>query len=214
MFIIEGNKRTKQRQMFDDALKIELIRYLESVTYGSTESQSLELMTTQQLDALIRLCRVNPDDPNSMERAKKDMEQRKLFRKELRREYWGKQRSTELNTIYSELGPECKMAFIQFVEENLDQISPHVADDVDFAWLADSSLMPSIDFWTGGVGSVMNEILNRIAHKQTIDGALTYKFKHYDGAVRPAICCDALVQVLDTDAKNDLFWKYARAILV
>lgn len=199
--------------MFDDAFKIELIKYLESVTLGSTESKSLEIMTTDQLDDLIRLCRVNPDNYESMARAKTAMERRNDLRKELRREYWSKPRSTELNEMYRGLGPECKLAFNQFVEDNLDIISPHVSDDPDLAWLYDPSLAPSVDFWTGGIGVVMNEILYRLAHKQTIDAGLTCQFKNYDMTVYPAICCDTLVQVLDTNAKNDLFWKYARARL-
>ena len=209
--MIEGIKRTKQRQMFDDAFKIKLIRYLESVTLGSTESTSLEVMTTKQLDNLIRICRVNPDDPNSMARAKLAMERHTAFREELRREYWGKDRTAELNEIYRGLAPECKVAFNLFVEENLDLISEHVKDDADFAWLKDDAISPSIDFWTKGTGGVMNEILYRISNKQTIDGALTCQFKNCDGSVRPAICCDTLVQVLDTPRKNDLFWTYARA---
>jgi hypothetical protein len=199
--------------MFDRALKIKLIQYLESVTPGSTESHSLEKMTTRQLDDLIRLCRVNPDDENSMARAKAAMEQRYELRKELRREFLFKPLSVELNEMYDGLGPECKLAFIQFVEYNRDSISPHVADDPGLAWLTDSAQMPSVDFWSGGVGEVMNEILYRLAHEQTVDGALTSKFTHSDGTVRPMICCDKLVQVLDTDTKNDLFWRYARARL-
>ncbi len=199
--------------MFDNAFKIELIKYLESVTLDSSESRSLEKMTTRQLDALIRLCHVNPDDENSMARAKVAMEQRYELRKELRREFLFKPRSVELNEIYSGLGPECKLAFNQFVEYNRDSISPHVADDSELAWLTDSAQMPSVDFWSGGVGEVMNEILYRLAHEQTVDGALTSKFTHSDGKVRSAICCDTLVQVLDTDTKNDLFWRYARARL-
>lgn len=199
--------------MFDDAFKIELIKYLESVTIGSTESTSLEIMTTHQLDDLIRLCRVNPDNYESMSRAKVAMERRYELRKEMRREYLSKPRSAELNEMYCGLGPECKSAFTQFVEYNRDSISPHVADDSALAWLTDSSLMPSVDFWTGGVGGVMNEILYRLANKQTVDAALTCQFKDCDRTVYPAICCDALVQVLDTDTKNDLFWRYARARL-
>jgi len=199
--------------MFDDAFKIELIRFLESVTPDSSESRSLETMTTWQLDDLIRICRVNPDDPISMARAKSAMEQRYELRKELRREFLFKPHSAELNEMYSGLGPECKLAFIQFVEYNRDSISPHVADDSELAWLTDSSLMPSVDFWTGGLGGVMNEILYRLANKQTVDAALTCQFKNYDRTVYPAICCDTLVQVLDTDTKNDLFWRYARARL-
>jgi hypothetical protein len=199
--------------MFDDAFKIELIKYLESVTLGSTESTSLEVMTTRQLDDLIRLCRVNPDDLNSMARAKVAMERHTAFREELRRKYWGKDRTAELNQIYRGLAPECKLAFHLFVEENLDLISEHVADDADFAWLKDDAQSPSIDFWTKGVGEVMNEIMCRISNTQTVDGALTCQFKNYDGSVRQAICCDTLVQVLDPPKKNDLFWTYARTRL-
>ena len=199
--------------MFDDAFKIELIQYLESVTLGSTESTSLEVMTTKQLDDLIRICRVNPDDENSMARAKFAMERRYELRKELRREFLFKPRSVELNEIYRGLAPECKLAFHLFVEENLDIISEHVKDDAEFAWLKDDAQSPSIDFWTKGTGGVMNEILYRISNTQTVDGALTCQFKNYDGSVRQAICCDTLVQVLDTPRKNDLFWRYARARL-
>ena len=199
--------------MFDRAFKIKLIQYLESVTLDASKSRSLEIMTTRQLDDLIRLCRVNPDDPVSMERAKEDMERRALFREEMRKNYWGKELAKEMNEKYSGLGPECKLAFAQFVDYNLDHISLFVTDDVDFAWLKDDSFMPSVDFWTGGVGEVMKEILYRLAHEQTVDGALTSKFTHSDGKVRSSICCDTLVQVLDTDTKNDLFWRYARARL-
>lgn len=199
--------------MFDRVFKIKLIQHLESVTPGSTKSHSLEKMTTRYLDDLIRLCHVNPDDPASMERAKEDMERRALFREEIRKNYWGKEISKEMNEKYSGLGPECKLAFAQFVDYNLDHISQFVTDDVDFAWLKDDSFMPSVDFWTGGVGEVMKEILYRLAHEQTVDGALTSKFTHSDGKVRPSICCDTLVQVLDTESKNDLFWRYARARL-
>lgn len=195
--------------MFDDAFKIELIKYLESVTLDSSESRSLEKMTTWQLDALIRLCHVNPDDPVSMERAKFAMERRYELRKELRREFLLKPLSVELNEKYIGLGPDCKLAFTQFVDYNRDSISPHVADDSELAWLTDSAQMPSVDFWTGGVGEVMKEILYRLAHEQTIDGALTSKFTHSDGKVRSSICCDTLVQALDTDTKNDMFWTYA-----
>lgn len=195
--------------MFDRAFKIKLIQYLESVTPGSTESHSLEKMTTRYLDDLIRLCHVNPDDPVSMERAKENMERRALFREENRKNYWGKEIAKEMNEKYSGLGPECKLSFAQFVDYNRDSISPHVADDSELAWLTDSAQMPSVDFWTGGVGEVMKEILYRLAYEQTIDGALTSKFTHFDGKVRSSICCDTLVQALDTDTKNDLFWTYA-----
>ena len=198
--------------MFDREFKIKLIQYLESVTPWSTESHSLEKMTTRYLDDLIRLCRVNPDDPVSMERAKENMEQHALFREELRKKFWGKELAEEMNEMYSALGPDCKLAFTQFIDYNLDHISLFVTDDADFAWLKDYSLMPSIDFWSGGLGVVMKEILYRLGHDQTVDGALTSKFTHY-GKVRPAICCDTLVRVLDTESKNDLFWRYARARL-
>ena len=203
--------------MPDNALKIELIKYLESVTLGSTESTSLEIMTTDQLDDLIRLCRVNPDDAGSMARAKTAMERRYELRKELRKQRLKEmrlERAATSNVEFGRLSPDNRTRFVVFVRENMDTFSEYASDD--FHWFDDVTLFPSVDFWTGDLGNAVNEILSRLrfGEKQdsSIDAALFSSYT-YDGVTDGPICSPILMGELDEETKKMIFWKYARARL-
>ena len=203
--------------MPDNAFKIELIRYLESVTLGSTESTSLEIMTTDQLDDLIRLCRVNPDDESSMARAKFAMNRRYELRKELRKQRLNElrlERAAASNVEFGRLSPDNRARFVMFVCENMDIFSEYASDD--FHWFDDVKLCPSVDFWTGDLGNAVNEILGRLrfGEKQdsSIDAALFSSYT-YDGVTDGPICSPILMDELDEETKKMIFWKYARARL-
>ena len=203
--------------MPDNSFKIELIKYLESVTLGSTESTSLEIMTTDQLDDLIRLCRVNPDDAGSMARAKFAMNRRYELRKELRKQRLKElrlERAAASNVEFGRLSPDNRARFVMFVCENMDIFSEYASDD--FHWLDNITLCPSVDFWTGDIGDAVNEILGRLRfgekHGSNIDAALFSSYT-YDGVTDGPICSPILMGELDEETKKNIFWKYARARL-
>jgi hypothetical protein len=203
--------------MFDIATKIELIRYLESVTIGSTESRGLEMMKEHQLDDLIRICRVDPTNDESMARAKKAMDRRNAVRAILQKEHEEKLRqiqAEELNIKYDQLPLDFKMRFVQFIKDNQNLFGV-----MDFEWLDNMQLYPPIEFWTGKHAIVLYEIVSRLlfGHQnrdeyEPIDAALVGNFT-YGKTEIGNICNDLLVSVLDIDIKNVLFWKYAKVRL-
>lgn len=203
--------------MPDNSFKIELIKYLESVTLGSTESTTLEIMTTDQLDDLIRLCHVNPDDPDSMTRAKTAMERRYELRKKLRKTRLDElclERAAVSNREFERLNPDNRAQFVMFVRESMDIFSEYASDD--FHWLDNITLCPSVDFWTGDIGDAVNEILGRLRfgekHGSNIDAALFSSYT-YDGVTDGPICSPILMYELNEEIKKMIFWKYARARL-
>jgi hypothetical protein len=194
--------------------KIEIVRYLEDNTVGATATAGLERMTERQLDLLIRLCRVNPDDEASMQRVKRAMAGRDAYRAE-RMQMDRQNESDELNRKYNNLPPDMKRQFIEYVRENRDEFG-----DIDMNWLVDPSQNPPIEFWTGENGIVMNEIVNRILfgmeekeNRELIDSALRAIFI-YRNTRRESICSDLLIETLDSDIKHMIFWKYAKARLL
>ncbi len=205
--------------MFDKATKIELIRYLEHVTIGASESRGLETMNERQLDDIIRLRRVEPTNAESMARTKKAMDRhnavRAILQKE-REEELRKIQAEELNMKYDQLPVEMKARFIQFIQDNQNLFGV-----MDFEWLDNMQLYPPIEFWTGKYAIVLYEIVSRLlfGHQNrdeygnsSIDAALVAIFT-YGKTEIGAICNDLLVSVLDTDIKNVLFWKYAKVRL-
>ena len=72
--------------MYTKDEKIELVKYLESVTIGSTESKGLEYLRESQLDDLIRLCKINPANDAQMMNVKNAMDRRNEYRAAMREE--------------------------------------------------------------------------------------------------------------------------------
>jgi hypothetical protein len=193
--------------------KIEIVRYLEENTISSSASAGLERMAEWQLDLLIRLCRVNPDDEASMQRVKRAMAARDAYRAE-RMQMDRQIQANELNLKYNNLPSDMKRQFIEYVRENRDEFG-----DIDMNWLVDPLQNPPVEFWTGENGIVMNEIVNRILfgmeekeNREPIDSALRAIFK-YRNTKRESICSDLLIETLDSDIKHVIFWKYAKARL-
>ena len=200
--------------MYTKEEKIELVKYLESVTVGSTESVGLEYMTEPRLDALIRLCKVNPANGESMMRIKKAMDTRNEYRATMR-EYKLREIQTNryvaANANYDNLSVEYRQMFIEFVKENKDIFTQCFIDNFD--WLDNPDLRPSVDFWTGELGVAVNEIVSRLLFgKDNIFDAITAKYT-YDGVTNGPICSVMLVDELDEATKKILFWKYAKARL-
>ena len=205
--------------MFDIATKIALIRYLEYVTVDATESRGLETMNERQLDDLIRLRRVEPTNAESMARTKKAMDRHNAVRAILKKEREEKLRqiqAEELNMKYDQLPLEFKTRFVQFIQDNQNLFGV-----MDFEWLDNLQLYPPIEFWTGKYAIVLYEIVSRLLfghqnrdeyENSSIDAALVGNFT-YGKTEIGNICNDLLVSVLDTDIKNVLFWKYAKARL-
>lgn len=193
--------------------KIEIVRYLEETTIGASASGGLERLAEWQLDQLIRLCRVNPDDEASMERVKRSMAARDAYRAE-RMQMDRQNQADELNLKYDNLPPDMKKRFVEYVRENRDEFG-----DIDMNWLVDPLQYPPVEFWTGENGIVMNEIVNRLLfgmeekeNREPIDSALRAIFK-YRNTTRESIISDLLIETLDSDIKHMIFWKYAMARL-
>ena len=72
--------------MYTKDEKIEFVKYLESVTIGSTESKDLEYLRESQLDTLIRICKVNPANDEQMMQVKRAMDIRNEYRAAIREE--------------------------------------------------------------------------------------------------------------------------------
>ena len=205
--------------MFDIATKIAIIRYLEYVTVDATESRGLETMNERQLDDLIRLRGVEPTNDESMARTKKAMDRHNAVRAILQKEREEKLRqiqAEELNVKYDQLPLEYKTRFVQFIQDNQNLFGV-----MDFEWLDNLQLYPPIEFWTGKYAIVLYEIVSRLLfghqnrdeyENSSIDAALVGNFT-YGKTEIGNICNDLLVSVLDTDIKNVLFWKYAKARL-
>jgi hypothetical protein len=200
--------------MYTKEEKIELVRYLESVTIGSSESKDLEYLREFQLDDLMRLCKVNPADEAQMMRVKNAMDRRNEYRAAMREERLNKlrmERYDAANTNYDNLSAEDRRLFVEFVKENKDTFVECVSDD--FAWLDSRDLHPSVDFWTGEIGVAVNEIVCRLLFgKGNIDIVLGASYT-YDGVTNGHICAEILVSALDSETKHMLFWKYAKARL-
>ena len=193
--------------------KINIVKYLEDTTIGATASVGLERMAEWQLDQLIRLRRVNPDDEASMQRVKRAMAARDAYRAE-RMQMDRQNQSDELNLKYDNLPPDMKKRFIEYVRENRDEFG-----DIDMNWLVDPLQHPPVEFWTGDNGIVMNEIVNRLLfgmeekeNREPIDSALRAIFK-YRNTKCESIISDMLIETLDSDIKHMIFWKYANARL-
>lgn len=194
--------------------KIEIVRYLEDNTIGATATAGLERMTERQLDILIRLCRVNPDDEATMQRVKRAIAVRDAYRAERMQEIRQNQ-AEELNLKYDHLPPDMKRQFLEFVLENLNEFT-----DMNMDWLIDPVRHPPVEFWTGVHGMVMNEIVNRILfgmeekeNREPIDSALRAIFI-YGNTKCESICSDLLIDALDSNIKHVIFWKYAKARLL
>jgi hypothetical protein len=190
--------------------KIQIVRFLEDTTIGATASVGLERMAEWQLDQLIRLCRVNPDDEVMMQQTKDAMARRDAYRAE-RMNKIRQIQSEELNVKYSRLDPEMKRQFIEFILENLNEFT-----DMDMDWLIDPLQYPPVEFWTGFHGMAMNEIVNRILfgmeekeNREPIDSALRAHFSYGDTKFE-SICSDLLIEALDNNIKHVIFWKYAK----
>ena len=200
--------------MYTKEEKIELVKYLESVTVGSTESVGLEYMTESQLDALIRLCKVNPANDESMMRVKMTMDRRNEYRAAMREERLREirmERYVVSNANYDNLSVEYRQMFVEFVKENKETFTQCFIDNFD--WLDNPDLRPSDDFWTGELGVAVNEIVSRLLFgKDNIFDAITAKYT-YDGVTNGPICSVMLVDELDETTKKILFWKYAKARL-
>ena len=193
--------------------KIEIVRYLEETTLGASASAGLERLAEWQLDQLIRLCRVNPDDEASMQRVKRAMAARDAYRAE-RMQMDRQNQADELNLKYDNLPPDMKKRFIEYVRENRDEFG-----DIDMNWLVDHLQHPPVEFWTGENGIVVNEIVNRLLfgmeekeNREPIDSALRAIFI-YRNTRRESIISDMLIESLDSDIKHMIFWKYANARL-
>jgi hypothetical protein len=200
--------------MYTKEEKIELVKYLESVTVGSTESVGLEYMTEPQLDALIRFCKVDPASDAQMMRVKNAMDIRNEYRAAMREERLREiriERYIAANANYDNLSVEYRQMFVEFVKENKETFTQCSIDNFD--WLDNPALRPSVDFWTGELGVAVNEIVSRLLFgKDNIADAITAKYT-YDGVTNGPICSVMLVDELDGATKRMLFWKYAKARL-
>jgi hypothetical protein len=194
--------------------KIAIVKYLEDTTIGVTESRYLESMSERELDDLIRICKVDPNNEDSMKRVKNAMERRNEYRAAKREERLQEQRMeryADANINYDSLRAEDRRMFVGFVVENKDTFLECVGDD--FAWVDNPDLRPSVDFWTGDLSHAVNEIVCRLVFgKGNIDIVLASNYT-YDGVTSGPICAEILGKELDGELKHMLFWKYARARL-
>ena len=201
--------------MYTKEEKIEFVKYLESVTIGSTESKDLEYLREFQLDDLMRLCKVNPADEAQMIRVKNAMDRRNEYRAAMREERLQKlrkERYDAANANYDLLRSEDRQLFVEFVKENMDTFLECAPGD-NFNWLDNPDLRPSVDFWTGELGTAVNEIVCRLVFGNgNVDTTLVTNYT-YDGVTNGPICSVMLVDELDEATKKILFWKYAKARL-
>ena len=200
--------------MYTKEEKIQIVRFLEDTTIGATASAGMEYMTERELDDLIRICKVDPKNETSMQRVKNAMDRRDAYRaaiREARIQELRMERYTEANTNYDSLRSRERRLFINFVTENKETFLECVSDD--FAWLDNLDLYPSVDFWTGELSAAVNEIACRLVFgKGNIANAVTASYT-YDGVTNGPICSAILVDELDSEMKQILFWKYAKARL-
>ena len=201
--------------MYTKEEKIEFVKYLESVTIGSSESKDLEYLRESQLDTLIRICKVNPANDEQMMRVKKAMDRRNEYRAAMREERLQKlrkERYDAANANYDLLRSEDRQLFVEFVKENMDTFLECAPGD-NFNWLDNPDLRPSVDFWTGELGTAVNEIACRLVFGNgNVDTTLVTNYT-YDGVTNGPICSVMLVDELDEATKKILFWKYAKARL-
>ena len=170
--------------MFDKQSKIKLLNYLESVTLGATESRYVESMTELEIDCLIRLCNVEPNDEESMSRAKRAMDIRDQYRAGVREEK-RKERYAAFCADVDRLNSTDKQDFDAFLREN-------ELTDID----------------------ALHEIVSRLLFGNgDIDKALTANYTCFDKQIVGSICAEILVDELDYETKRMLFWKYAKAII-
>lgn len=201
--------------MYTKEEKIEFVKYLESVTIGSTESKDLEYLREFQLDDLMRLCKVNPADEAQMMRVKNAMDIRNEYRAAMREERLQKlrkERYDAANNNYDLLRSEDRQLFVVFVKENKDTFLECVPGD-NFDWLDNPDLRPSVDFWTGELGVAVNEIVCRLVFGNGNFDVILGASYTYDGVTNGHICSEILVSELDSEMKHMLFWKYAKARL-
>jgi hypothetical protein len=200
--------------MYTKEEKIELVKYLESVTVDSTESVGLEYMTEPQLDALIRFCKVNPASDAQMMHVKNAMDIRNEYIATLREERLREiqmERYVAGNANYDNLSVEDRQMFVEFVKENKDIFDQCFIDNFD--WLYNPDLRPSVNFWTGELGVAVNEIVSRLLFGNgNVDIMLASNYT-YDGVTNGPICSVILADELDDATKHMLFWKYAKARL-
>ena len=201
--------------MYTKDEKIEFVKYLESVTIGSTESKDLEYLRESQLDTLIRICKVNPANDEQMMQVKRAMDIRNEYRAAIREERLQKlrkERYDAANANYDLLRSEDRQLFVVFVKENKD-IFLECAPGDNFDWLDNPYLRPSVDFWTGELGVAVNEIVCRLVFGNgNVDLVLGASYT-YDGVTNGPICSAILTDELDDATKHMLFWKYAKARL-
>ena len=201
--------------MYTKDEKIELVKYLESVTIGSTESKGLEYLRESQLDDLIRLCKINPANDAQMMNVKNAMDRRNEYRATIREKRLRElqmERYATANANYNLLLSEDRRSFIEFVKENKDTFLECAPGD-NFEWLVNNELYPSVDFWTGELCVALDEITSRLLFgKGNIDTAIVTNFT-CDGVTNGPICSVMLVDELDEATKKILFWKYAKARL-
>jgi len=201
--------------MYTKEEKIELVKYLESVTIGSTESKGLEYLRESQLDDLMRLCKVNPADEAHMMRVKNAMDRRNEYRvamREKRLQELRMERYDAANTNYDNLTSEDRRLFVEFVKENKDTFLECAPGD-NYEWLVNNELYPSVDFWMGELCVALDEITSRLSFgKGNIDATILSNFT-LDGVTTGPICSAMLVDELDEATKKILFWKYAKARL-
>ena len=201
--------------MYTKEEKIEFVKYLESVTIGSTESKDLEYLREFQLDDLMRLCKVNPADEAQMIRVKNAMDRRNEYRAAMREERLQKlrkERYDAANTNYDLLRSEDRQLFVDFVKENKDTFLECAPGD-NFDWLDNPDLHPSVDFWTGELGVAVNEIVCRLVFGNGNFDVILGASYTYDGVTNGPICSEILVSAFDSEMKHMLFWKYAKARL-
>jgi hypothetical protein len=200
--------------MYTKEEKIELVKYLESVTIGSTESKDLEYLRESQLDTLIRICKVNPANDEQMMRVKNAMDRRNEYRAAMREKRLNelrKERCDAANSNYDSLSTEDRQAFVKFIKENKDTFVECISENFD--WLDNPDLHPPDDFWTGELGVAINEIVCRLVFGNgNVDNTLVTIYT-YDGVTNGPICSEILADELDKGTKHMLFWKYAKARL-
>ena len=200
--------------MFDRNEKIQIVRYLESVTLGATASRCLESMTELQIDYLIRLCKVDPTNDESMMLAKHASDSKTKLHEKRSKELHAEMRAERYVAScadFDRLRSDDRWDFTHFVRENKSVFAECVSDD--FVWLDDKELRPSVDFWTGELGGVVHEIVSRLLFGNGhIDFALAANYT-YDGENIGPICSEILAGELDYETKYGLFWKYAKARL-
>jgi hypothetical protein len=179
--------------MFDKQTKIQLLNYLESVTLGATESKYVETLTEPQIDRLIRLCKVDPTDEESMARAKRAMDKRDEYRATMREE-------------------KRKESYVAWCAE-MDRLNS--ADKQDFDdFVRKNDITLSMEVWNSENGLALHEIMSRLLFGDgDIDKALAANYTCFDKTIIGSIIAEMLVDELDYETKRMLFWKYANAII-